>query len=319
MRNLRGKWLAASLCLAFILTLGTAWAEDKEKYEEKFERTESLAADGKVVLSNVAGDIEIMTWKEARVKIDALKRSQAATQAKAKENAAEVKIEVTQEGSTLRIETKYPKGNKFWGNNSINVSVDYKLWIPDKASITVKSVSGDVKVGAIGGKCDINSVSGDVDVLGAAGLKVSLVSGDLTVKNIAGDAFLKTVSGDIDASDIRGSVESDSVSGDIDLTDVSGARSVKGNTVSGEIAYRGGIMPQGQYQFKSHSGDVEVFLPANAAFEFEAKTFSGSIDSAFEIKVEGKISRKEINGTVGGGGASISLKTFSGNIDLKKR
>ncbi len=319
MRNLSKKGLAVALCFGFILTLGTAWAQDKEKFEEKFEKTESLAADGKVVLSNVAGDIEIMTWKDARVKIDALKVSRANTQAKAKENAAEVKIEVTKEGSTLRIETKYPKRNKFWEDNSFNVSVDYKLWIPEKASLTLKSVSGDIKVDPIGGKCDINSVSGDVDILGAAGLKVSLVSGDLTVTNVGGDAFLKTVSGDIEASNIQGSVESDSVSGDIDLVDVSGARNVKGNTVSGDITYKGEIMSQGQYRFKSHSGDVEVLLPANAAFEFAAKTFSGSIDSAFEIKVEGQISRREIHGTVGGGGASISLTTFSGNIDLKKR
>jgi DUF4097 and DUF4098 domain-containing protein YvlB len=319
MKSTKSKGLAVSLCLAFVLALGTVTAAAEEKYEEKFEKTEALARDGMVYLSNVAGDIEVKTWKEASVKIDALKTSRAATQAKAKENAALVTIEITKEGSVLRIETKYPERKRSWGNNSLNVSVSYKLWIPEKASFEGHSVSGDVDIDPLGGKCDINAVSGDVVVLGAPGLDATIVSGELRVKDIAGDAYLQTVSGDIRAEGIRGSIETETVSGDIDLLDVSEARSVFAKTVSGDITYRGDIRPEGQYRLRAHSGDVEMVIPAGSEFDFEATTFNGTIDSAFEIKVMGKISPKEIKGTVGKGGASVRLNTFSGNVDLKKR
>jgi DUF4097 and DUF4098 domain-containing protein YvlB len=313
------KWLAVSLAMAFVLALGSSMAAEKEKYEEKFERTEALAADGNVYLRNISGDIEVWVSKDNTVRIDALKVSRASTQAKARENAQLVTIEITKEGSTLRIETKYPERRRSWGDDSLNVSVSYKLWIPGKASLEVSSVSGDVTIDPLGGKCSVNSISGDVEVRGAAGIDVDLTSGELVVKDIAGDAYLKTISGDIRAEKIRGSVESETVNGDIDLLDVSEAGRVEGKTISGDITYRGDIRPQGQYRLKAHSGDIEMIIPADSGFDFEATTFSGSIDTDFEIKVMGKISQKEIKGTAGKGGATVRLTTFSGNVDLRKK
>jgi DUF4097 and DUF4098 domain-containing protein YvlB len=319
MKNLKmKKTLAISLGLVIIATVGAGLAFGREKYEEKFAKTEALAKDGKVYLANISGDIEIKSWKEDQVKIEALKVSEASTLEKAKENAALVPIEVSNGASVVRIETKYPSGRGFWGNNSLNVSVSYKLWIPEKASVDVKSVSGDVHVDPIGGAAKVRSVSGNVDVLGAAGADVNLTSGDLTVANIMGDAYIKTVSGTVRATKVQGSVETESVSGDLELKDVSEARTVTGKTISGDITYVGTILAGGNYELTAHSGNVVMQIPANSSFDLEAGTFSGVIDSDFEIQVEGKISPKEIHGTVAKGGARIRVKSFSGNIELKK-
>lgn len=318
MNRERMKKLAVPLGLVFLLTVGAGLARGREKYQEKFERTEALAKNGKVFLVNVSGDIEIQSWKQDQVKIEALKVSEASSLDKAKENAALVPIEVTRDGDALRIETKYPERHGFWGGNSVNVSVDYKLWVPEKASVDVKSVSGDVRVTAIGGAGNVHSVSGNVDVLGAAGTDINLVSGDVTVENILGDAYLKTVSGDVKATKVKGSVEVESVSGNLELMDVSDAKSVTGKSVSGDITYAGTILAGGNYELTAHSGNVEIRIPANSAFDLEAGTFSGTIDSDFEIQVMGKLSPKEVHGTVNGGGARIRAKSFSGNVEIKK-
>jgi DUF4097 and DUF4098 domain-containing protein YvlB len=316
----KGTALRPGLALVVGLALVAGLAMARERYEEKFEKTEALVRDGRVSLHNISGDNVIKTWKENQVKILALKVSQASTAAKAKENAAEVAIEVTREGDTLRIETKYPKRRTPWGGqDSINVSVDYELWVPEGASIEVRSVSGNVNVAPIGGRARINSVSGDVEVLGAAGADVDLVSGDLRIENIAGDAYVKAVSGDIRLSGIKGSVGAESVSGEIELKAVSEAASVTGKSVSGNMTYEGMIKMGGRYELKAHSGTVRMTIPASSSFDLEADTFSGVIDSEFEIQVSGKISPREVRGTVGKGGATVRLKTFSGDIELKKR
>jgi len=316
MRNRRMKrtgWLAVSLLLVFSL------AAAKEKYEEKFAKTVALAKDGKVDISNISGDITVLIWNQDQVKIEALKVSEASSLEKAKENASKVTIEVVPEGSLLRIETKYPKSEKHWGGESIDVSVDYKLWIPEKASIKANNVSGDITAEAIGGAAALKAVSGDIQLTKAAGgADCNSVSGNVTVANVTGSAFLKSVSGDVKATSVKGSVEAESVSGDVELVEISEASTVRVKALSGEVLYRGGISKQGNYSFKSHSGSVVLYIPADSAFDLEAETFSGGIESDFEIKVMGKVSPKELSGSVNGGGAVLKVSAFSGDVKLKK-
>jgi DUF4097 and DUF4098 domain-containing protein YvlB len=313
-------WPAVLIAAAVVVALVAAPVLAEQKFEEKFAKTVPLSKTGKFYLTNISGDVEILTSKEAQVKIEALKTSKASSLEKAKENAAKVTIEVTGEGDLVRVETKYPRqSGDSWGGDSINVTVDYKIWIPEQAAAEIKSVSGDVNVAALGGQAKIKCVSGNVDLAGAAGAEVDLVSGDLSMAQIAGDAHVNAVSGNIDVTGIKGSVEVKAVSGDIKLLDVADAQMVGAESVSGNITYVGAIKAGGRYEIKTHSGDVRVTIPAGSSFDLEANTFSGDIDSDFEITVSGKMSPKEIHGTVGKGGATIILKSFSGNVDLKKK
>jgi DUF4097 and DUF4098 domain-containing protein YvlB len=309
--------LTASLLLVFAFSIATVGA--KEKYEEKFEKTVALTKEGKVDINNISGDIEVRTWGEDQVKIQALKISQASSLSKARENADKVKIEIMEEGNVLRIETKYPRSGKFWGGESVNVSVDYWLWIPEKASLEANNISGNVDAEGPGGSVDLSAISGDVHLRRASkGGDCSTISGDLEVTGVSGDIFLKSVSGDITATQIKGSIQAETVSGNIEMNDVSEANVVRVKALSGEIDYRGRINREGTYSLKSHSGGIGMALPSDSAFDFEAETFSGSIESDFEIKVAGRISAKEMRGVVNGGGASVKVSSFSGDIKLKK-
>jgi len=292
----------------------------KEKFEEKFEKTVSLAKDGEVILKNISGDIEVKSWDKDEVKIDALKVSKASTLAEAKENTKKVEIVVKKEGKTLRIETKYPENRSIWRKKSLNVSVNYRLWIPSKASVKINSVSGDVGLEEIGGAAKVKVVSGDVEVRKAdKGVDCETVSGDLEIQDITGDAYLKSVSGDITGERIKGSIKAEVVSGEIELREVSEAKVVEGKTISGSVIYQGKISRDGRYDLNSHSGNINVTLPSNSSFELEAKTFSGKIESDFDIKISGTISKRKIHGVVNEGGAVVKLSVFSGNISLRKK
>jgi DUF4097 and DUF4098 domain-containing protein YvlB len=317
---MRTKWLAGLAAAVVMAALVAAPALAEQKFEEKFEKTVPLSKTGLFSLGNISGKIEVMTWKEAQVKIEALKVSKADTQDKAKENAAKVTIEVAAEADTVRVETKYPKHNGgFWGGDSIKVSVDYKVWIPEQAAVDLNSVSGDVEVAPVGGKAKITCVSGDVGLRGAAGAEIKLTSGNLEMENISGDAYVKGVSGDIDITKVKGSIRAEAVSGDIKLLEASDASTIDVKTVSGDVTYQGDLKPGAHDEFKTMSGDVRVTIPAGSSFDLEASTFNGDINSEFPITTSGKISPREIRGTVGKGGATLIVKTFSGNVDIKKK
>jgi DUF4097 and DUF4098 domain-containing protein YvlB len=328
--------LSVLAVLVFFLGLNPleASAQGRVKHEETFAKTESLDRDGKVEIRNVSGNVEVKTWDRNEVKIDALKVSRASSAAKAEENAAKVKIEVTRENGILKVETEYPKPSV----RGLNVSVEYKITIPSQAAIRARTVSGSVRLENIGGKADGETKSGNVTVIGAKnGTNAETVSGDVTVadvdngaycktasgnvdaKNVTGNVDLKCVSGDVTAEKIRGSVEAETVSGSVRLKDISGAEVVEGKTMSGNTEYYGDISSSGRYSLEAHSGTVEMTIPSGSAFDFNASTFSGSIKTDFEIVVSGTISKKKISGSVNGGGADVRLKTFSGNIYLQKR
>jgi hypothetical protein len=334
--RLRKSLFTLTVLFFFLLALGLSPTSSlaKEKFEEKFEKTVSLAKDGKVYLKNISGDVDVKTWDRGEVKIDALKVSKHSSMDKAKEYAGLVKIEVTEEGDTLSIMTEYPKK----GPKGMSVSVDFNLTIPSGASADINSVSGGLTLTNIGGAAKAETVSGNVTLEKIAGvLKGKTVSGTVTVTgaekgaycksvsgsvmvdDVNGDAELQTVSGTIKAGSVKGSITAENTSGDVKLIDVTDAKTIKAKTLSGDVDYVGVIYSDGSYSFKSHSGDVNLTIPSDAAFDLEAKTFSGSIESDFEITLVGKISKKELKGSVKGGGATLEVKTFSGDVHLKKK
>ncbi len=338
---LHKKVITATLALlGMVAFLGSnpTLVSAKEKYEEKFEKTVGLARTGRVILRNIAGDIEVKVWDKSEVQIRAIKTSNTDSEEQAKKNFEKVTIEISEEGKTLRIETKRDREYFRKSSNKKNVSVNFWILIPDRAEADMKSVSGDIVMEDIGADAKADTVSGDIVMLNTAGvLKAHAVSGDLTITDAAkgvdcesvsgdleirlvkGGAELKTVSGDILLEDSQGDVEADVVSGDIDLIDISGADEVRAKSVSGGVKYQGSLSRDGSYKISSLSGDVTLLIPGDSAFDLYANTFSGDLKTDFEITISGTLSKKELHGKVNGGGAELSLKTFSGNVHLKKR
>jgi DUF4097 and DUF4098 domain-containing protein YvlB len=291
---------------------------DREKYEQKFEKIEDLAKNGKVAISNISGSIDVMTWTEARVKIEALKVSQAKTMDKAKENADKVGIVVEKTGNILRIESKYPEHSG--RNESLSVSVYYKVWIPEAATLKVSSVSGGLTVEGLGGPVEANVISGGVTLTRLSGeVDLTVTSGSVNVSDVTGDVQLRTISGRITAERIKGSVEAETTSGAIQMRQISGARSIRAKVLSGNISYDGDLAKDGRYVLEAMSGRIEMIIPAASGFELEAETFSGGIQSDFSVTVSGRLSGRELRGVVNGGGASLRLKSFSGSIALRKK
>lgn len=296
--------------------------EGKLKYEEKFQKTESLAADGRIYLANISGDIKVLTWNKNEVFIDALKISRAASMEKAKANAALVKIEVNRTNGRLEIRTRYPEGRNVFKDS--HVSVNYVLTVPASAEVEVKNVSGDVRAEKLGGRAKLETVSGDVTAVNMAGGGAFVtVSGDIDLSDIRGDMKAKTVSGDIEVTKVEGSVAAKTVSGDVKLRGLAASKTVEANVLSGDVLFEGTLNPDGTYAFESHSGNVTLVLPENAAFDFTAKTFNGDITSDFKavIEMKGKLKgdKHDIRGEVNGGGADVTCKTFSGEIRLKMK
>jgi len=181
-------------------------------------------------------------------------------------------------------------------------------------------VSGDVMVSEIGGSARAETVSGDVTATGLAQVAaLRSVSGDVRATGLSssGAVTFNSVSGDVTVKTLKaGSATFETVSGDahVDGCECGGVQS---SSVSGDVAYTGTLAKGGRYVFNSHSGDIVLITPSG--FELNAATFSG------DIRVDGLTGQGETDrpgrtrrGTVGGGGAVVEAKTFSGDLRINR-
>ena len=107
--------------------------------------------------------------------------------------------------------------------------------------------------------------------------------------------------------------------GNIKIDSGSLVSSAKVDTVSGSISARYWLDKEGSHDYNTVSGAIKIALPADSGFGLTAKTFSGSIDTAFAVTVPGRIEKNNIKGVIGDGGPGVYLNAFSGSIRLEKR
>jgi hypothetical protein len=143
------------------------------------------------------------------------------------------------------------------------------------------------------------------------------VSVDFEVQVPAGVRFVgRTVNGGISARGIEAEAEAHTVNGGID---VEAAVLTSAETVNGGISARIGRTGRtDDLRLKTVNGGIEVTLPADAGADVEASTVNGDIETDFPLTVEGKLNRRRIRGSIGGGGPRLELETVNGDIELKK-
>jgi Putative adhesin len=199
-----------------------------------------------------------------------------------------------------------------------NISVDYEISVPAETVVRSRSGSGNLMVEGTRGNVDTQTGSGDVKLANLTGeIRVQTGSGNIRARQISGSVKGGTGSGDVEVDEIS--------SGDIDLHTGSGnitAHGVQGGfhgeTGSGDVTAEG--TQRGDWEIHTGSGNVRVRLPANAAFDADISTSSGSIDvgSPIEMTVQGRVNdtHKQIHGKVHGGGPLLRVRTGSGDIHI---
>lgn len=150
---------------------------------------------------------------------------------------------------------------------------------------------------------------------GSALVLSTVNDGDLVVDGVEGELELHNTNGEITVQGARGPVSAATVNGDVT---VAFGRSA---TVAAAMA------------FSTLNGDVEITLPAAFKGDVRLRSDNGEIYSDFEIALDqgkpeieekrsgGKyrlILSHEMTGKIGGGGPELLLKTFNGDIVLRR-
>jgi DUF4097 and DUF4098 domain-containing protein YvlB len=330
--------MRSAIILGGLLLLGGATVEAQQRIDERLQTSPT----GRVEVQNTAGSVQISGWDRNEIHI-------SGTLGRGAE-----RLEVQPDGDRVTIRVVLPRNARNVGSTTLQIRV------PNRKDVIVRTVSAGIETSGIAGAAELQSVSGDIRLTDApAEATVRSTSGDLDVNvsqtrrivaaSVSGDVRLRgaaqqsveaeAVSGDVMVQVQTPQVRAKAVSGDIEVRSTAErivANSVSGNvrvfgdalrsteveTVSGTVRIDGAPQRGGNLNVQSHSGRVELRLPADVAADFEVRSFSGSIRNAFGPQSE-RTSRyapgSELRFSTGRGGARIVVRTFSGSVELARR
>jgi DUF4097 and DUF4098 domain-containing protein YvlB len=128
---------------------------------------------------------------------------------------------------------------------------------------------------------------------------------------------LRTFSAPVDVTGVRGNHQLDGFSSDIHFIDVGGPLRLK--TFSGDVTVEARAWADGNnVNVNTFSGGITLRLQDSARGDLSFDTFSGRFNSDLPVTLTSS-SRRNFRGQLNGGGAAdFTLKTFSGDVNIRR-
>jgi hypothetical protein len=232
---------------------------------------------------------------------------------------------IQQDGRTIRLRPPAVAGERR------AVTIDYQVRVPPQTEILSVSDSGATTIHGVSGSVDVRTQSGAIELAGlGATAAVTTGSGAVTVDSVAGALTVTTSSsaftGRALGSGLRARTGSGAIdatfngAGDIHIQSSSSAirlRGVKGGVTasaqSGRVSIEGA--PTAAWTLSTESGAMDIAIAANLPLTIDASSQSGSV-TVPESTVQGSVSKRKVNGTIGGGGPLVRATSRSGSIGV---
>jgi DUF4097 and DUF4098 domain-containing protein YvlB len=341
--------MAALIGPAFGLTPAAIAPSDKHTKKISGPSVERVvAADPNVVISVclVSGDIKVHGWdrNEVRARSNDVDAIEFRRSVGARETDPAKEITVLLADTTAR------------RLGPCSADADIELDVPRGATVRLQTRDGQIQVVDVSA-VTANAQSGDLDLAGIKrSVEAGTIGGDISLRDSTGSTSLHSVGGSIQARGVRPAAAGDTfeaatVGGDITLEKIGSAR-VRVKTVGGALSLSGALSAGARYEFMTFSGDVSFALPPESSFRLDATlSQGGELVTDFPLKMiteskgpSSQSSRRtgpsakgdlttdpdilirgadrglqHISGVYGTGDALITVSSFSGAINLKKK
>jgi DUF4097 and DUF4098 domain-containing protein YvlB len=198
-----------------------------------------------------------------------------------------------------------------------------EVWVPARVRLWVKTATANIDVSDVAGGLDLYVVSGTIEVTGNPHeLNAEAIDGDIHItgspswlraKSATGAITLQGASADAGLSTVSGPIRIDGGAGVFERTKI--------ETVTGTITVAGRLDRSGGFDFDTHSGSVDIAIPAKTNVTLSVVTIAGTITNNLSKKspTPGRFGRgAELILDESGGGAKVSVRTFKGPVTLRR-
>jgi len=270
----------------------------KKQHEKVIQKELAMGKRRILIIKNQgAGNVVINEWGQNSIQLKATKL------APQEELLDTIAINAALTNRAVTITTHY-KDKKARG------SVNYELLIPRNTKVNVAMNKGSITVNRINGP-----------------ILATTQTGNITINNTKGTLVAKTNRGNITVSKAQGNIRAITQNGNINIDE--STKSIIATTKKGGITTTcKNVQPLDTILLSTQSGNIKLGLPAATNAELQARTGRGKLLSEHYITIKPqtvKLDRhmwarfkREVNGTLGSGEATIKLSATYGNINIVK-
>jgi len=252
--------IIAGISLAVIAYISAVYGR-----ENVIDRSFSVSNGGTLYVDSDSGSIDVESHAEDTVKIEVYKKGH---------DADEFEVSLEQNGGDIII-----KGDKESSWGSYNLSVNYRITVPQYYNLELKTGGGSI---------EITELKGNVQAFTSGG--------SITLDDIEGDVDVKTSGGSIRVEDVAGNVDAHTSGGSIKAK------------LSQQLTQDCSLVTSG--------GSITAYLIESIAVDLRASTSGGRVRSDFTV--DGRVKKNKIEGVINGGGPRLTLRTSGGSVSIRE-
>jgi hypothetical protein len=294
--------------------------------EDRLEKTLKLDPGGRFTLDTDLGSVTVTGSDSSDVRLVVTSRRRDLDDL--------LRFSFQENPGSVSVTARRKHGHVFRWFGGHSGSVHYEIRVPASTLLDLDTSGGAIQIVGMRSEARLETSGGRIVVRDLVGdLDGHTSGGGIDLERIRGRVNVRTSGGGIDASDIDGPIEADTSGGSVRLDRVSGdirAHSSGGGIHIFEAGGRvvadtsgGGIdatFARGNARggsLDTSGGGIEVALDPTVGLQIDAS--GNSVRADLPLMVKGSISRRRLQGTLGGGGELLRMHTSGGGVRIHGR
>jgi len=189
-------------------------------------------------------------------------------------------------------------------------------------NLHIENIQGNLSGETAGGNIDLSNIEGQEISLHTSGgnIKAENVNGtthletsggNITLAKGKGNYILETSGGNVHADDVDGSLKMSTSGGNVEASNINGG--IIGSTSGGNIHTKFTSVTS-NIELDNQGGSIHIAIPKDA--KVNVAIASEEVHADGLVNFSGKSDKHAIEGTLNGGGPTITAKTSGGSINL---
>lgn len=298
------------------------------------DKTFPVKPGGRLVIAADRGSVTIEGADISEVRLEVRRKVVRGSDQAAADLLQRHEVKFSQDGDTVRLDTRFATRER-WNWTGPQLEVEIRAQVPQAFVLDAMTAGGSIKASSVKGDAKLKTAGGSIRLEHLQGTLLARTSGgSIRGSHLAGTVDVSTSGGSIDLEAVRGEgLKATTSGGSIRLLKLeapataqtsggsieveSSATPLTATTSGGSIRAELKQAPKEEVVLKTSAGGITLTLPAASAFNLDAATSAGGVQTDFDMGPRNAKERSALKGEANGGGPLLKLRTSAGSIRIK--